>query len=263
MNKEFIESNCLNFEYILLNNFYFTDRKENEDYLLCYSNVIDDYFWNIAYLKNKFDKEKLDVLEAEFRSLNNKPSSIYIGRNDDSFLKNKKLLLGNDYKLNDTDVYMALDKIIPIDINLDIRIVKNEKEYNDYMKVLASAYNDSIENPEENVYADCITEGYYKAIKNTIGDNIHMHIVAYDNGEPVSVATLSYINGIAGINNVGTAQGYWNKGYGRQVIKFAIDKFKELGGDILTLSTEYQSKNQKFYEKLGFKETFIMEQYMK
>lgn len=263
MNKEFVESNCLNFEYILLKNFYFDDRKETDDYLLCYSNVIDDYFWNMAYLKNKFNKEKLDILEAEFRSLNSKSSSIYIGKNDNDYADNKRLLLENNYKLNDTDVYMAFDRDVPIDINLDIKIVENEEEYNDYMKVLASAYNDSIENPDENVYADCITEGYYNAIRNTIGDNTHFHIVAYDNEVPVSVATLSFVDGIAGINNVGTVQGHWNKGYGKQVIKYAIDKFKELGGDILTLSTEYQSKNQRFYEKLGFKEIFVMEQYMK
>lgn len=263
MNKEFTEKNCLNFQYILLNDFYFTNNKETDDYLLCYSDVIDDYFWNIAYLKNAYSKDKLEKLESEFKSLNNKPSSVYIGRSDECYENNKHLLLENGYKLNDTDVYMALDRIIPIDINLDIRIVENEKEYNDYMKVLSSAYNDSIENPEENVYADCITEGYYNAIKSTIGDNTHMHIVAYDNEVPVSVATLSYIDGIAGINNVGTAQGFWNKGYGKQVVKYAINKFQELGGTLLTLSTEYHSKNQTIYENLGFKEIFVMEQYMK
>lgn len=262
MNKEFTESNCLNFEYILLKDLYFSNRKETNDYLLCSSNVIDDYFWNIAYLKGEYNKEKLEKLEAEFNRINRKPS-IYINKNDVNYKVYKKLLFNNNYILNDTDVYMALDRKVPIDINLDIKIVENEKEYNDYMKVLASAYNDSIENGDENVYADSITEHYYEAIKNTINDQNHMHIVAYDGDIPVSVATLSYVDEIAGINNVGTAQGHWNKGYGKQVIAFIINKFRELGGKKLTLCTEYQSKNQKFYEKLGFKKCFVLEQYLK
>ena len=262
MDKTLVESNGLNFEYILLKGMFFDDRKETDDYLLCYSNVIDDYFWNIATLKTKFNKEKLENLENEFKQINRNPS-MYLGKNDINYENNKNLLLENNYKLHDSDVYMELAEDVPIDINLDIKIVENEKEYNDYMKVLASAYNDSTENPDENVYADSITECYYKAIKNTINDKGRFHIVAYNRDIPVSVATLSYVDGIAGINNVGTAQGYWNKGYGKQVIGFTIKKFKELGGGVLTLNTEYQSKNQKFYEKLGFKERFVIEQYMK
>ena len=44
---------------------------------------------------------------------------------------------------------------------------------------------------------------------------------------------------------------------------YLISKFNELGGEVLTLSTEYHSKNQIFYEKLGFEERYVMEQYMK
>ena len=164
MNKEFVESNGLNFEYILLKDMFFSDRKENDEYLLCSSKVIDDYFWNIAYLKKKYNKEMLENLEAEFKHINRNPS-IYIGKNDANYAENKKILLDNNYKLNDSDVYMKLEQDVPVDINIDIKIVENEKEYNDYMKVLSSAYNDSIENGDENVYADAITECYYEAKK--------------------------------------------------------------------------------------------------
>ena len=50
----------------------------------------------------------------------------------------------------------------------DIKIVENEKEYNDFMKVLSSAYNDVIENPDENVYADAVTDCYYNAVKKLL-----------------------------------------------------------------------------------------------
>ena len=158
---------------------------------------------------------------------------------------------------------MKLEKVPSVAINTHIKIIENEKEYNDFMKVLSSAYNDVIENAEENVYADAVTECYYNAIKNTMNSKEHIHIIVYDKDIPVSVATLNYVNGIGGINNVGTAQGFWNRGYGKQLLAYLINKFESLGGGILTLSTEYHSKNQQFYEKLGFQEKYVMEQYMR
>ena len=249
-------------QYILLKDMFFDNKKGNDNYILCTSKVMDDYFWNIAYLKNKINKETLNDLENEFKTMN-REVSIYLGKNDISYDKNKELLLTNGYTLNNTDVYMILEKATEIDINTHIKIIENEKEYNDFMKVLFSAYNDVIENADENVYADAVTECYYNAVKNTMNSKEHMHIIVYDNDIPVSVATLNYVNGMGGINNVGTAQGHWNKGYGKQLIAYLITKFENLGGGILTLSTEYHSKNQEFYEKLGFKEKYVMEQYMK
>ncbi len=262
MNKKMIANNCLNMQYVLLEGMFFDNKKEADDYILCTSKVMDDYFWNIAYLKNKINKGTLNSLENEFKSMNRK-SSIYLGRNDISYNENKELLFANGYTLNNTDVYMKLEKATEIDLNTHIKIIESEKEYNDFMKVLSSAYNDTIEKADENVYADAITECYYNAVKNTMNSKEHIHIIVYDKDIPVSVATLNYVNGIGGINNVGTAQGHWNKGYGKQLIAYLINKFEILGGGILTLSTKYHSKNQQFYEKLGFKEKYVMEQYMK
>lgn len=262
MDKEMVASNCLNMQYVLLKGMFFDDKKETDNYILCTSEVMDDYFWNIAYIKNKLDKKLLTDLEDKFKSIN-RTSSIYIGKNDSFYEENKHILLANGYTLNNTDVYMVLENPAEIDITKNIKIVENEKEYNDFMKVLSSAYNDVIENADENVYADAVTECYYNAVKNTINSKEHIHIIVYDDNIPVSVATLNYVNGVGGINNVGTAQGHWNKGYGKQLMIYLIKKFQELGGGILTLSTEYHSKNQKFYEKLGFKEKYVMEQYMK
>lgn len=257
-----IASNCLNMQYVLLKDMYFDDKKDTENYILCSSNVMDDTFWNIAYLKNKINEETLAELENEFKSIN-RASSIYVGRDDANCNENKDLLLSNGYQLNNTDVYMELEDVKNLEITTNIKIVENEEEYNDFMKVLASAYNDTTENADENVYADAVTDCYYQAVKNTMNSKEHLHMIVYDNDIPVCVATLNYVNGIGGINNVGTAQGHWNKGYGKQVMAFLINKFEELGGGILTLSTEHQSKNQIFYEKLGFKEKYVIEQYIK
>ena len=159
---------------------------------------------------------------------------------------------------------MILNDYKDIDINIRVKLVETEEEYNDFMKVLASAYNDNIESSSENVYADAVTKCYYDAVKNTINSDKTYHIIGYNEDNiPVSVATLNIVDGVGGINNVGTAQGYWNRGYSKQVFAYLIKVFKEHNGEHLLLCTEYHSKNQSYYEKLGFKEIYVMEQYMK
>ena len=256
-------SNCLNVQYDLLKGMFFDTKEETDNYILCSSKIMDDYFWNLAYLKNNIDNNILLEIENKFKIINRTPS-MYIGKNDSSFNDNKKFLLDNGYQLIDTGVFMILNDYKNIDIKLNIKVVETENEYNDFMKVLSSAYNDSVENPDENVYEGAVTKCYYDAIKNSIGNGKTYHIIGYNEDNiPVSVATLNINNGIGGINNVGTRQGYWNKGYSKQVLSYLINLFKEKGGNDLLLCTEYQSKNQTYYEKLGFKEIYVMEQFMK
>lgn len=262
MQRNYKCSNCLDIEYKLLKGMYFDNIEENSNYVLCTSNIMDDYFWNLAYLKTKATDFLIDEIEYKLKKLNRVPA-LYIGRDDKYYVENKNIIVNKDYKLNDTDVFMILDKYKDVDINIKVKVVESEQEYNDFMKVLSSAYNDNIENSFENVYQDAVTDPYYEAIKKSVSSDKTYHIIGYDNDIPVSVATLNTIDGVGFINNVGTRQGYWNKGYSKQVLMYLIRLFKEKNGKDLLLCTEYQSKNQKYYEKLGFKEIYIMEQYIK
>lgn len=256
------ENDCLDTQFRLLQGMFFDEKFENDRYMLCTSSVMDDHFWNVASIKKGLNSKTLREIEDKLKSLKRIPC-IYIGIDNEYYYSNKKMLLDNGYRLCNSDVYMVLEKKKPLDIELEIKEVETEAEYNDFMDVLTSAFNGSEENPDENVYAGDITDCYFGAIKDTIGDKKHMHMIAYDGGFPVAVATLSLVDGIGGVNRVGTRQGYWNRGYGKQMMTYVINKFGELGGKALIISTEYHSKNQKFYEKLGFKEIYVMEQYIK
>ena len=253
---------CLAKEYELLKGLYFDNIDETENYVLCSSNIMDDSYWNLAYLKSEANDIVIDEIENKLINMKRTPC-LYIGRDDFNYEYNKSIILNRGYKLNDTDVFMILDDYKSVDINLSIKEIENDNEYEDYMEVLSSAYNDKVESKEENVYADAVTSHYYDAIKGSINNGRTYHIIAYDNNNPVSVATLSIVNNIGIINNVGTRQGFWNRGYSKQVLNYLINLFNEKGGKELYLCTEYQSKNQLYYEKLGFKEVFVMEQYIK
>ena len=263
MEKVFNCSTCWNMQYELLNGMFFDTKEETNNYILCTSKVMDDYFWNMAYLKTKTNENVLSEIENKLKAMNRIPA-IYIGRDDQYFDDNKRFLLDNGYKLNDTDVFMILNNYKETAININIKVVETESEYNDFMNVLASAYNDNIENSSENVYADAVTKCYYNAVKNSMNSSKTYHIIGYNEDSiPVSVATLNIVDGVGGINNVGTAQGFWNRGYSKQVLTYLIEIFKQNKGEHLLLCTEYHTKNQTYYEKLGFKEIYVMEQYIK
>ena len=53
MKEKFNCSTCLNMQYDLLEGMFFDTKEETKDYLLCTSKVMDDYFWNLAYIKTK------------------------------------------------------------------------------------------------------------------------------------------------------------------------------------------------------------------
>ena len=263
MKKEFNCSNCLSMQYDLLKDMYFDTKEETEDYVLCTSKVMDDCYWNLAYLKTKANESILSKIENRMKKLN-RASCVYIGRDDKYYGDNKEFILNNGYKINDTDVFMILTSYKDTSINIRVKVVETESEYNDFMKVLSSAYNDNIEDSNENVYADAVTKCYYDAVKNSMGSRKTFHIIGYnEEGTPVSVATLNVGNGNGIINNVGTAQGYWNRGYSKQVLSYLVKIFKENNGEYLLLCTEYHTKNQTYYEKLGFEEIYVMEQYIK
>ena len=263
MKELFNCSNCLSMQYGLLKDMYFDDIDETDNYVLCTSKIMDDCFWNLAYLKTRTDINIINEIENRLKSMNRMPV-LYIGRDDIFYEEKKKIILDNNYRVEDTDVFMLLNDYKDINRDIEVKVVETVKEYNDFMKVLSSAYNDNIESSSENVYAGVVSKCYYDAIKKSIKSNKTYHIIGYNEDNiPVSVATLNIANGIGLINNVGTAQGFWNKGYSKQVLSYLIKLFKEKGGKDLLLCTEYQSKNQTYYEKLGFKEIYVMEQYVK
>jgi ribosomal protein S18 acetylase RimI-like enzyme len=55
------------------------------------------------------------------------------------------------------------------------------------------------------------------------------------------------------ISRLGVSKGYWRKGYGTELMKFAVLKAIEFKAHKITLETE--TENVGFYEDLGFKTT--------
>ena len=256
--------NILQIQYDLLNGLYFNEKAIGDGFEILKSNIISDNFWNIAII-NKEDifngQTALINIEQQFNLINRQPC-IYIPRMISRHDKYKKCLEDNGYRINDTDAYMMFqNSTTNIEVTENIIKVTTDEQFNDFMKVMESAYGG--EPTKEDPYAGSITQEYYEAIKESLTNNKFNHFILYKDEIPAVVATLSYQNGHGTINNVGTKKEFQNLGLGRQLMQHLINKFDELGGKMLFLVTEYDSKNEKWYSKQGFKTVFINEQYVK
>lgn len=254
----------LQIQYDLLSGLYFNEKNISDGFEILKSNIISDNFWNIAIIDKEdiFDDQiALTNIEQQFDLIDRQPC-IYIPRMISKHDGYKRYLENNNYKINDTDAYMMLQSnITNIEIIENIIKVTTDEQFNDFMKVMESAYGG--EPTKEDPYAGSITQEYYEAIKQSLADGKFSHFILYKDGVPAVVATLSYKNGHGTINNVGTKKEFQNLGLGKQLMQHVINKFNELGGEMLFLVTEYDSKNEKWYDKQGFKTSFINEQYIK
>jgi ribosomal protein S18 acetylase RimI-like enzyme len=251
-------------QYDLLEGLYFDNKIIEDGYEIYKSKTISDNFWNIAVLNGECvlnDKSVLAKIERQFNIIDRQPC-IYIPRIINKYADYKDYLVDNGYKVNDVDAYMAfVSDNINVEIKNNIKIVQTIEQFNDFMEVMESAYGGEI--TEENPYAGSITNEYYEAIRKSLGNSKFSHLILYKDKKPVSVATLCYENGYGVINNVGTKKEYQNLGLGKQIMKYCVNTFNELGGGTLFLFTEYGSKNEQWYEKQGFKTLFVNEQYIK
>lgn len=260
--KEYVS--IMRTQYNLLEGLAFNHKVEQDGYDIYKSDVVTDNFCNFAILNNElaFDNEStlLDI-EHGFSTIDRQPC-IYIPRMINKYTDYKNYLINNGYKINDTDVYMVFmgsDNNTAIVDNIEK--VKTSKQFDDFMEVLGSAYGGEV--TAENPYAGSITDEYHEAVQKSLSNDKFNHYVLYKKGIPVSVATLSYSNSYGAVSNVGTKKEFQNLGIGKQIMEHCMREFNKLGGKSLFLFTEFDSKNEQWYTKLGYRTMLINEQFVK
>lgn len=253
-------------QFELLKGMFMDQYQEKDGFTFFRSNIINDSFWNFAanitYQNLKIDGF-LKNLEETFRQEDRVPC-IYIPTFAEDSDLIRGYLSGNGYQIRDHDAFMFFnDWSSQINIMNEVKEVENRKDLEAFIDVLNDAFGG--EPTEENPYGGTVDASYERALEKSLDNDekkFH-HMVLFEGNNPVSIATLTYKDGYGGLNNVGTKTEYWNKGYGKQIVKACIDKFHKLGGGILYLLTEKDSKNELWYKNLGFKIRFINEQYVK
>lgn len=181
------------------------------DYDIFLSDIIDDEFWNFAYLKNNnVDFQKVwKQIKNEMLDNNRKPL-IYIT----SLINNKikEALNKNNLNLLYTDVWMTIDnleKFKEYNSKIDFEIYKvNDKLKEKFIQAVMDGF--SADNPEDPY--ESLSDGYKVALNESFKQNNTeykvVHYLGLKNNESITTATVIYRKDKAVIYNITTNKKY-------------------------------------------------------
>ncbi len=98
-----------------------------------------------------------------------------------------------------------------------------------------------------------ILQQYIKAHRRAPSHSVH-HYVGLLDSHPVTALTLSLHKGFARLDDVGTLPAYQRKGYGTEMMQYAILKAHQLGAKTCFLGAS--SMGLQVYQKIGFNPLF-------
>jgi len=120
---------------------------------------------------------------------------------------------------------------------LDVRLVKNKKEYNKIINIRETVFI-----KEQNVPKEIEMDEFDKEAE---------HFIAYLKDKPIGCARTRKINNYVKLERIAILKEYRGKGYGRDLTNFLINLCRKKGFKEVHLHSQINVSD--FYEKLGFK----------
>lgn len=222
------------------------------------SSLISDSVWNYGVV-DEFTDDSITAFESLCKKIG-KPYNLYVPMQTLNF--NDTLLIKRGYSkpcTEDgtivTETWMSFtSKNYTLKKAFNIKRVSNSKQVDDFVEVFLSAYGGG-KTPEK-PYGDLPPE-YTQALLQSFDNEKFYHFICYnDNNVPVSVASMCFVDGVAGLYNVGTKPEYEKQGYGLAVTDACITQWLKLSGTKLFLQTETGTGIDDWYEKMGFAKIF-------
>lgn len=245
---------------------YLTDVILKDEYDVCYSNNVDDEYWNFAYLKsNKVSlKETFENIKADMQKLNRNPV-VYITSNIIDAKLSEEIGRAN-LKLLYTDVWMTLEKFEQFKFcksKIDFTTYRVDESLKD--EFIEAVMNGFAGNNPEDPY-ESLSNGYKVALKESFDKNDSeykiMHYLGKREQESISTATVQYKNQKAIIYNVTTNKLYQKNGVCKQMMSEIIQDLKKMNINEICVQTESGYYTEQVYKKMGFKEIFVGRAYI-
>ena len=240
---------------------YMSNKIENENYDIYYSELIKDQYWNFAYLKNKELKinQEYPSIKKEFKKINRKPL-LYLTTNQLTKKREEELKKEN-LKLYYTDVWMTIEDIDQWEnktSGIRVTIQKVEKEQREeFIKTVIDGF--SGDNPEDPY--ESLEEGYKVALKESFEKEnseykVNHYLGKYEK-KPIATATVVYQKDKAILYNITTCREYQRRGVCRQMMTKIIQDLKTLKVKTICLQTEKGFNTEQIYKSMGFQEKFL------
>lgn len=240
---------------------YMSEIIKKENYNIYYSDLIDDEYWNFAYIKNnKISlQETFEEIKSNMNKLNRRPI-IYITTNQID-QKLQKEIENSKLKPLYTDVWMTIEKLEQFEkykSKIDFCVYRADKEQKDqFIQAIMDGF--SGENPEE-PYAS-LSEGYKVALEKSFNKNDSeykvIHYLGKKEQEVISTATVVYRKNKAIIYNVTTNKKYQRNGVCKQMMSDIIQDLIDLDINQVCVQTEQGFYTEQVYKKMGFVEKIL------
>ena len=154
------------------------------------------------------------------------------------------------------------DTIIENRLKIIDNVVANKLYFTDK---ISHNYNNNIKiaevsNQKDLEYFDEISSESFMHAKNLAykfftefpkSDEISKLFIAYYNGVPVGISSVSFLNNIAGIYWLGALQEYRNKGIATEMVNYIIDYAEQKGYN--SIIAQNLTPSQSLFKKIGFK----------
>lgn len=241
-------------------NSFFSGVIKGEDYDIYYSDIIEDEYWNYAYLKNGINLAKITKEVAlKMKQINRKPV-IYITSNimNEKMKQNiKELKLSLVY----TDCWMCLENLNEFKTyksSIDFDIYKVDKRLQDKF---VKAVMDGFSGDDPNDPYDKLPESYKITMEKSFQKKYEnaeiINYIAMKNETPIGTATVLYNESKAVIYNITTLKDYKRKGVCKRTMSYIINELKNLNIKEVCLQTEKGYYPEEIYKKMGFKEKLL------
>ena len=245
---------------------YMSNTIKNKYYDIYYSDLIDDQYWNFAYLKNKDIplNDIFDEIKSNMNKLNRNPI-IYITSNiiDSKLQENIK---NSNLKLLYTDVWMTLDNLERFESyksKIDFSVYKvDEKLKEQFIQAIMDGF--SGDNPEEPY--ESLSDGYKIALEKSFNENNSeykvIHYLGKTEKEAITTATVVYKKDKAVIYNVTTNKKYQRNGVCKQMMSDIVKDLVKLNINEVCVQTEQGFYTEQVYKNMGFKEVMLGKAYI-
>lgn len=245
---------------------YMSNTIKNKYYDIYYSDLIDDQYWNFAYLKNKDIplNDIFDEIKSNMNKLNRNPI-IYITSNiiDSKLQENIK---NSNLKLLYTDVWMTLDNLERFESyksKIDFSVYKvDEKLKEQFIQAIMDGF--SGDNPEDPY--ESLSDGYKIALEKSFNENNSeykvIHYLGKTEKEAITTATVVYKKDKAVIYNVTTNKKYQRNGVCKQMMSDIVKDLVKLNINEVCVQTEQGFYTEQVYKNMGFIEKLLGKAYI-
>lgn len=262
--NDLVEKSIVDFHFNCLQGTYFSEIIEKKDFLLLFSDLVEDSYYNYIAQTKKDLKEILSETKEIFLQKNRK-QALYVTPCSD--LYENENLIPEDFKLWATDAWMILKDdnfyqsyLSPNDIIVE-KVDYQDRE--EYVKAFHLAYaGDNPDDPYANLpeyYSNSLLRSF--DVKSTKYKTYY--VWAKYNNEIVGVASMYSDGKTVGIYGVGTIDKFRKKGIGTALMKYLYDIAIKEGVSTFMLQTEHTSKVEKWYKAMGYETIFLGKYFVK